>query len=122
VTACAIHWWNPAAPSRSEGCRCRRVKLFINHREELLQPLREASGTFTGSLNLADPSLVSMDAGKVIHLYAPADLPFWKHWFYVAMERLFGWEYPTEEIYTGVIASLETRTEDGDVIVEGTFR
>lgn len=64
--------------------------------------LKNISGEFSVTF---DPTLDPFGLGEVhpveVYLYAPAKLPWWKHWFYVAMGRLRDWPYPEEVIAHG---------------------
>ena len=71
------------------------------------RPVRETqnvTGSFTGTFAEIRSDWEPWGGPVEITLYGPADLPWWKHWFYVAMGRLRGWPYPETAIVGGPIS------------------
>jgi hypothetical protein len=96
---------------------------FGEANEEKLVGLKDVEGTFEGVLDTAtfDSQLFAQSGAQEIFIYAPKDLPWWRHWIARLRERLFDVPYPVEVIYAGKLDTVDMTTDDEGTTFTATF-
>ena len=87
--------------------------------------MKDVQGSWTFNANdYDDPIFVDGESVREMFICGPRPMPRWKHWFYIAMEKLRGWPYPEIVIAGGpAVFHLDetTTSDDGVTTITGTF-